>query len=163
MKKTLILTLCSALIFGTMNVSAMEPKETTDSTFIVIKGENNIKAYEKAGIIKACTTVTVNSTKLEGSSRLNSEIHTLSSKPSKTWDLKEKSRKFDYSFKSYVYSDYKYLPEKDSISSTGYAIYHKFNPDKAQEMKIYNYDEDGDYVTSTTLELDDTTAWGLAV
>jgi len=54
------------------------------------------------------------------------------------------------------------LPAPDSLSSTGYGIYHIFEPDEDQEMKVYLYDTDG-YQFSVTLDLDDETAWGTAV
>lgn len=161
MKKILMLGLCAVLMLSSMVVYAADYNQSkvslAESTVIIIKGEKNIKAYEEAGIIKACTKSSSMSSGLEGNSIKSSSV------PTKTWDLNNGSRSFTYSFKSYIYSNYKYKPCPDDIASTGYAIYHKFYPDDSQTMKLYTYDSSGSFVYSTTLDMDDTTVYGIAV
>lgn len=84
--------------------------------------------------------------------------------PTKTWDLNDSSRDLDYSFSNYVYSDYMYLPCPDSIGSTGYGIYHLFEPDQSQKMRLSFYNIDGGFeFNSPILDMDDVTAYGTAV
>ncbi|EOD00491.1 hypothetical protein [Caldisalinibacter kiritimatiensis] len=168
MKKILMLGLCAILTLSSMIAYATENNQKDSSisatAVIIIKGEENIKAYEEAGIIRTRPHLRCISPELEGNQLSNNDFSIQgTSIPTDIWDLNQKSRDFTYSFRSYIYSNYKYKPCPDSISSTGYAIYHMFEPDADQEMKVTTYDSDGSYVTSTNLILDDKTAYGLAV
>ncbi len=161
MKKILMLSLCVILCLTSIIAYADEDKEKFEDqsypTFIIVKGEENIKAYEDAGIIKP-SPERYEFLKLP-------EIGTMgTSVPTKTRDLNDSSRYFSYSFSSYIYSDYKYLPCPDSLGSTGYGIYHYFEPDASQKMRLSFYSSNGDFeFNSPILDLDDVTAYGTAV
>lgn len=163
-----MLSLSFVLISSSMVVYASQGNEKSDSlvdsTAIIIKGEENIKAYEEAGIIRSVPRVRSKSFEIEGNQTSNSDFSIVSTSiPTSTWDLKVRSRDFTYSFMSHIYSNYRYLPARDSLSSTGFGIYHMFEPNSRQRMTIFCYDVDGDYISGRTLTMDDVTLYGLAV
>ena len=158
MKKIFILSLCVILSLISIFAYAAEDIENIEiesyPTFIIIKGRENIKAYEDAGIIRSSSKA-VN--RLSGIGIMGINI------PTRTWDLNNSSKPIDYSFSSYIYSNYKYLPCPDFLGSTGWGIYHLFEPNQRQKMRLAFYSNDGFEFNSSVLDMDDVTLYGAAV
>ena len=132
--------------------------ESNDNGYItiVIKGEENIKAYEEAGLIKKCDTV------------MNDEIKQISSTrgtsmPTKVYNLVNGSRNFSYSFTNYIYSNYLYKPAPDSLASSGYAIYHSFTPSASQNIGLDVYSNTNSLESSINEKIDAPTVIARAV
>ncbi len=112
---------------------------------IVIKGEDNIKKLTEMGIIRSNLYAGnkdegVQSIVIKGKENIDAlkglhlrvytetaegEVSNLSddkvtpygtTKPTKTWDLNNGGRAFTYNFKSYIYSDYNYIPYDDGYA-----------------------------------------------
>ncbi|MDI3480767.1 MAG: hypothetical protein PWQ97_422 [Tepidanaerobacteraceae bacterium] len=79
---------------------------------IVIKGEDTIKALEGRRLRGYKKELPENASALTD----NEASPCGTSIPTKTWDLQKGSRSFTYSFKSYLYSDYNYIPYDDGIA-----------------------------------------------
>lgn len=82
-------------------------------TNIIIKGKDNIKAYEDAGLIKKCNTTSTENMKIPNTVKGTSI-------PTIAYNLSRGGRSFSYSFSNYIYSNYIYSPAPDSNSSTGF-------------------------------------------
>ncbi|QUI25024.1 hypothetical protein HZI73_23225 [Vallitalea pronyensis] len=172
MKKLMVFTLCTMLFLTSISTSAATNDKQSDPTFIIVKGEENIRAYEEAGLIRKSPEVVTPKILLKDQNHLISNLLTTNfdasvrgiNIPTSTWAIRgDGSRSFSYSMSSYIYSSYIYTdPPTDLISSTGYAIYHKFEPNQDQNLKVYMYKEDGSLYTSDTFYLDDVLSWGVA-
>lgn len=123
---------------------------------IVIKGEENIKAYEEAGFIRKCDTVAYNGVERASVSR-GTAI------PTKVYNLVNNSRNFSYSFANYIYSDYLYKPVPDSLASSGYAIYHSFTPSASQSIGLDVYSNTNSLESSINEKIDAPTVIARAV
>ncbi|QUI25025.1 hypothetical protein HZI73_23230 [Vallitalea pronyensis] len=173
MKKLIVFTMCSILLLTGVTATAAINDKQSNSVFIFVKGEENIKAYEEAGLIKkrpevSTPKILLNDQNWSTNSMINAGIEASirgGSIPTSSWSIRgDGSRSFSYSMSSYIYSNYIYTdPEPCLISSTGYAIYHYFEPDQVQQLKIYMYNEDGSLFTSMLLDnLDDVSTLGMA-
>ncbi|WP_422446552.1 hypothetical protein [Thermoanaerobacterium sp. DL9XJH110] len=123
-----------------------ENEQTEGVKSIIIKGEENFKKLADRGIIRSYNYTSpekdqgvqtiiikgeeiikaLEGRRLRGYKKDSPEnISVLSddevspygtSIPTKTWDLQKGGRSFTYSFKSYLYSDYNYIPYDDGIA-----------------------------------------------
>lgn len=123
---------------------------------IVIKGEENIKAYEDAGFIRSCDTVAYNGIERASVSR-GTTI------PTRVYNLVNNSRNFSYSFMNYIYSNYLYKPAPDSLAASGYAIYHSFTPSASQSIGLDVYSNTNSLESSINEKIDAPTVIARAV
>jgi len=127
---------------------------------IVVTGADNIAAYKEAGIIKSYTP---DSSKLQNIDVLK-DADSISimgtSIPTSPWDLGNNNyRNFTYSMSTYLYSNYKYMPDAYSLD-----IWHEITPDQPQKLKIqcYKSSDNSTWGKGFELEIDDVAYAGIA-
>lgn len=160
-KKIIITTIVlvmmmSYAVFAGENEDIVYDENDFGYTNIIIKGEDNIKAYEDAGLIKKCNAV-----QADGADENIITRGTVI--PSIVYNLSRGAKIISWEFTNYMYSNYIYNPAPDSLSSTGYGIYHRLNPNRSQVMTIEFYNTNNAREYRSTYTVDDVTTIGTAV
>lgn len=88
------------------------PEKNKEVQAIIIKGKDVIKALEgrRLRVYKEDSPENISVLSDDEVSPYGTSI------PTKTWDLQNGGRSFTYNFKSYLYSDYNYIPYDDGIA-----------------------------------------------
>ncbi len=140
----LLMTLCSTSVFAAeqdKTVNALASGKANKSYEIIVKGKENIEAYQKAGLVRVPGQIVGDDSLVQSGtiSILGISI------PTSTWNLNNGSRSFTYSISSYIYSNYKYVPYWDG------SICQIITPSSNQNLKIQLYNASNNSLVSTQL------------